>query len=354
MIKINKGFEELFDGSRSPICSEKLEGEKDAAVIVEFDSLEELFSYVYTTQIANGVSLILDRKKDVDALVLPEFSESLLPEGGTFRITTKIGYEEEIARLFKGYAVDLKNPGFNIEIHEFEDEFFLSLDLSGDLSKRDYRVFNNPLSIKGTTAFGVLMLSGYKRGESFLDPYCNSGTICIEAVLYGNNISPRFYNKDFPFTRLRVDMVFEELFKSIDAKARYDKLDITAADPLLRNITAARKNAKVAGIEKCMSFRRIDIDWMDIKHDAKTFNHIITFIPGSSKHKRPSDLKKEFEELFYQAEYVMKKNGQVSILCLSKDLLIESASKYLELKEVKTFQSGTQVMNLLIFLKRKS
>lgn len=372
LIHINKGFEVLFDGVHSPKCSEKLSGDINNAVVVDFSSLEEVYSYVYYTQIANSVSLLLDRKIHFDDLKLPKFSESLLPKEGKFRISSKIGYEEEIGKLFSKYKVDLKNPDFNIELYQFESvggsvygsvdagvdtaerEFFLSLDLSGDLSKRDYKVFNSPLSIKGTTAFGVLMLSDYKKGQSLLDPFCNSGTIEIEAALYSNNISARAYNKDFPFMRLNTeDVVLEKVFKKVDSKAKSDSLNITAADPLLRNITAAKKNAKIAGVEKYINFRRIDIDWMDIKHEEKTFDHIITFIPGSSKHNNPNVLKKEFEKFFYQAEYVIKNNGQVSVLCFSKDLLMESASKYLEFKEMKNFYSGMQFMYLLIFVKGK-
>lgn len=343
----------MFDGAIAPKSSEILEGESINAVIVDFDSIEAICEYVYKTQIANAVGLLLDRKKSVDDLKLPKFSEGLLPKDGKFRISSKIGYEEEVGELFKDHKVDLKNPDFNIEIHEFDDEFFLSVDLSGDLSKREYKVFNNPLSIKGTTAFGVLMLSGYKKGNSLLDPFCNSGTLEIEAALYNNNISPRLYNKIFPLNRLNIPDV-ENLFVKIDSAIHTEKLEITAADPLLKNITAAKKNAKIAGVEKYMNFRRIDIDWMDIKHDEKTFDHIITFIPGSSKHKSPVALKKEFDELFYQSEYIIKKNGILSILCLSKDLLTESAYKYFELKETKTFYSGTQLMYLLIFIKKKS
>lgn len=302
---------------------------------------------------ANSVSLLLDRNRDIDALKLPNSLSYILPVDGKFRISSKIGFEEEVGELFKDHKVDLKNPDINIELFEFDNEFFLALDFSGDLSKRDYKIFNNPLSVKGTTAFGVLMLSGYKKGGSLLDPFCNSATLEIEAALYSNNISPRFYNKSFPFNRLNLSSDIEGLFKGIDSKIKSDKLEITAADPLLRNITAAKKNAKIAGVEKSINFRRIDIDWMDIKHDEKEFNHIITFIPGSSKHKNPSVLQKEFEELFYQSEYIIKKNGVLSILCLSKDLLIESAFKYFELKEIKTFYSGSQAMYLLIFIKRK-
>ena len=350
LISINKGFEKLFDGVTAPKFLELLEGESNNVLMIAFDSFEKICLYVYTTQIANSVSLFIDRNRDVDKLTVPEFIKKIIPKDGKFRITTKTGYEDEAGKLFSDHKVDLKNPDFNIELEEFDGEFFLSLDLSGDLSKRDYKVFNNPLSMKGTTAFGVLMLTGYTKGKSLLNPFCNSGTLEIEAALFDNNISPRFYNKDFPLTRLNVDK--DLIFKDVDSHVKSEKLDITAADPLMRNITAARKNAKIAGVEKYLNFRRIDIDWMDIKHDKLEFDYIITFMPGSSKHKNPTTLKKDFEQLFYQAEYIIKKKGTLAILCLSKDLLIESAFKYFELKETKDLYSGTQLMYLLLFNKK--
>lgn len=348
-ISVNKGFEILFDSHKEIAAEEKLDG----AVIAQFDSLHDICVFIYRTQLANSVGLLLDRKKRVEDLKLGEDFESLIRPQSTFRITSRIGYEDEVGSLFKGYKVDLKNPTFNIVLNQIEDEFFLLLDLSSDLSKREYKIFNNPLSIKGTTAFGTLMLAGYVKGQSLLNPFCNSGTLEIEAALYNSGLSTRFYNKQFPFTRLNIDeKELASIFKEVDSKSKQISVDITAADPQLRNITAAKKNAKIAGVDKSLSFRRIDIDWMDIKHEEKTFDLIITFLPGSSKHKSPTVQLKEFDQLFYQAEYIMKKNGSVAILCFSKDLLIEAASKYLKLSDVKEFQSGTQSLELLIFKKK--
>jgi len=353
LISINKGFEKIFDGVMSPKYLELLESENNNVVMLNFESIEEICLYIYESRIANTVSLFIDRNKNIDELKVPEFIRSIIPADGKFRISSRIGYEEEVGLLFNEHKVDLKNPDFNVELNDYDGELFLSLDLSGDLSKRDYKIFNNPLSLKGTTAFGVLMLSGYKKGDSLLNPFCNSGTLEIEAALFENNISPRFYNKNFPFTRLNMPPKEKEsLFKNVDSKIKSEKLLITAADPLLRNINAAKKNAKIAGVEKYLNFRRIDIDWMDIKHDELTFDRIITFIPGSSKHKNPTVLKKDFDQLFYQSEYILKKNGTLSLLCLSKDLLIESADKYFELKEIKDVYSGTQLMYLLSFKKK--
>ena len=350
LISINKGFEKLFDGVTAPKFLELLEGESNNVLMIAFDSFEKICLYVYTTQIANSVSLFIDRNRDVDKLTVPEFIKKIIPKDGKFRITTKTGYEDEAGKLFSDHKVDLKNPDFNIELEEFDGEFFLSLDLSGDLSKRDYKVFNNPLSMKGTTAFGVLMLTGYTKGKSLLNPFCNSGTLEIEAALFDNNISPRFYNKDFPLTRLNVDK--DLIFKDVDSHVKSEKLDITAADPLMRNITAARKNAKIAGIQKQITFSRVDIDWVDIKFKKDSVDKIVTQPPQLTQNTNPKDVEKMYDNLFYQAEYILKKSGSVTLISPSTALLRKSAEKYkFKVNHERKIMHGKTEMEIAVFVK---
>ena len=258
-----------------------------------------------------------------------------------------------ISDIIKDVTVDLKNPEVIFYVIITDQSINLALDFSGDLSKRDYRIFNSPMSIKGTTAYGLLKIAEYKKGESLLDPYCNSGTIAIEAALYSNNISHKHYDKNQPFTRLKIfdEKKLEEFFKKQEKEMTSLK-EITAADPLLKNVTAAQKNAKIAGVEKMIRFRRIDIDWMDIKHEEKHFDKIITFLPGSSKHASEKVLEKEFKELFYQAEYILEDDGVVAVLCMSKDLLIKASDEHFRLYKEQEFYSGEQLMSVLLFKKK--
>ena len=90
---------------------------------------------------------------------------------------------------------------------------------------------------------------------------------------------------------------------------------------------------------------------MDIKFEEDSVNKIITFIPGSSKHDK--HLIKDFKQIFYQAEYILKNAGKLVIMCLSKDLLIQSASEHFDVDHEVTVHSGGQVMHVLFF-KRKN
>jgi 23S rRNA G2445 N2-methylase RlmL len=242
------------------------------------------------------------------------------------------------------------NPASDVPRYK---HFYIGLDFSGDISKREYRIFNSSMSLKGTTAFGLLKMAGYGPKDILLDPSCNSGTICIEAALYSSKLSPRFYSKRFPFTKFSLfkDADIERFFRDIDEKSSEKKLSITAADTMLRNISAAKKNAKIAGVEKLMEFRRIDTDWLDLKFEKDSIDKIITFNPGSSKYKDGSLIKKFYKELFYQSEYVLKDEGFLVILCLKKELLIEAGKEHFQLMREESYYSGDQLMHVLFFRK---
>jgi len=386
---VNKGFEkaavvqinEIVDG----IKKADINNITDTLVSFECKNWEEICRFVYLNQIANRVIYLMNNfkyKTDDDILLqvarsITEKEDSFLKElilkDADFRVSVKIDehtdvtyLESEIGGVILDYAqklgktpkVNLKNPLINFYVYLIDGEAYIGLDLSSDLSKRDYKIFNNAVSLKGPTAFGLLMLAGYKSSDVYLNPCCYSGTIEIEAALYATHTSHRLYNKSFPVIKLlnlinTTDGIYwDTFFKQIDKNRIFEKqFSITGSDKLLSSISAATKNAKIAGVESHINFRRIDFDWMDIKYEENSFDKMITFIAGSSKYDK--NLVKDFEQIFYQAEYILKKSGKLVIMCLSKDLLIKSCAKYFDLDNEILVHSGGQMMYVLYF-KRKT
>ena len=72
--------------------------------------------------------------------------------------------------------------------------------------------------------------------------------------------------------------------------------------------------------------------------------------PGSSKHDK--NLLKDFKQLFYQAEYILKDSGKLVVMCLSKDLLIQSSDEYFDVDHELMVHSGAQAMHVLFFKKK--
>ena len=382
---VGKGFEKAVADNIQELAEVSKIHTLNTLIKFEAKNYHELCRVVYTSQAVNRVLLFIgemDYSENIDASEA-DFTSidknlehmlstlNIIREGSSFRVSLQNSTTDYVDKDIEGsfgqhilefskqknlhISVNLKKPDVTFYIYISNSKMYFGIDLSGDLSKRDYKIFNNPMSLKGTTAFGLLKIADYKPSESILDVFCNSGVLEVEAALYANKIPHRIYNKDFPFMKLKLfgesdnDTEFEKLFKEIDGEKKNNKLNITASDPLLRNITAAKKNAKIAGVEKFIDFRRIDTDWLDTKFEKRSIDKIITFIPGSSKHRNPKELEKSFTEFFYQAEFIIKKTGLVVVMCLSKDLLIKSSEKYFEIDKEHEVFSGDQSMSIIFF-----
>ncbi len=383
---VSKGLEDPAKEEITEIISAKINKINPTAVEFSCKNYEDLFKLVYRTQSANKILFLIDTidfQDDEDLLnkIKKSFEKKQNQEKINFFLnnSTSITFrascsklhhlEPEIGEIFLDafkdrVKVDLKNYELDIYVHVFEDKekntknqnktAYLGIDFSYDLSKRDYKIFNSPMSLKGTTGFGLLKLSGYSPKDILLNPHCNSGIIEIESALYSNKISPRFYSKKFPFMNFSVfkDIDFEKIYKKIDDERTEEKTNVTGSDLLLKNIIAAKKNAKIAGVEKLVDFRRIDMDWMDLKFEQKEIDKIVTFICGSSAHKDIKTLGKNYKEFFYQAEYIIKNKGIVVVLCLSKEILIKISKEFFDLFDEKEIYSGEQLMHVLFFRKK--
>lgn len=82
-------------------------------------------------------------------------------------------------------------PFFPVEVALLEDEARLLLDTSGvGLHKRGYRPVSGGAPLKETLAAGLVLLTVWHRNSPFLDPFCGTGTLPIEAALVARNRAP--------------------------------------------------------------------------------------------------------------------------------------------------------------------
>src|SRR5699024_9244689 len=93
-------------------------------------------------------------------------------------------------------------------------------------------------------------LSNWRAEEPFIDPFCGSGTIPIEAALIGQNIAPgfnrEFASEEWSFIR---QSNWEKAFDEAEQLANYDqKLNITGSDIDHKMIGIAKENALEAGL----------------------------------------------------------------------------------------------------------
>jgi putative N6-adenine-specific DNA methylase len=264
----------------------------------------------------------------------------------------------EAVKKSLGFApsASMKSPDTKVYVFINNNQAYFGIDLVGrDLSKRNYRIFSAPGIINANLAYTLVRLSGYapERKQKFVDVFCKSGVICIEAALYAANLSVNYYSKDFAFKKLKpfAKKGWDEFFKKIDSKARIEKLDITGSDPLLRNLEVSKKNAKLAGIDKLINFSKVDIEWLDTKKDENSVDIIASRIPCPSKHARESEIRKLYKELFYQLEFVMKKAGRMAFLTENMELLKQMLTKDFKVVKEDELWSGEQKYQLVLLEK---
>ena len=93
--------------------------------------------------------------------------------------------------------LDESGPLFKIEISILKDVATLTIDTSGaGLHKRGYRTVQGEAPLKETLAAALVKVSKWSPNRPFVDPFCGSGTIALEAAMIGQNIAPG-YNREF-------------------------------------------------------------------------------------------------------------------------------------------------------------
>ncbi|OZI11710.1 RNA methyltransferase [Bacillaceae bacterium SAS-127] len=171
-----------------------------------------------------------------------------------------------VERLRSKYKVQTwlqeSGPLFKIEVALLKDKATLTIDASGaGLHKRGYRVAQGGAPLKETLAAALVQLTKWNPDRPFIDPFCGSGTIPIEAALIGQNIAPGF-NRDFvsenwPWMK---KAVWDKARVEAEDVANYDQpLDIAGYDLDHRMVEIAKENAFEAGLGDLIEFKQMNI-----------------------------------------------------------------------------------------------
>jgi len=146
----------------------------------------------------NDLSLIKDKIRKLDPLRLvvnPSFTFAIRAERAgkgheyTSLDVARIAGDAVIDYVVKEFGervkVDLDYPNVIIHVDVINDDLYVYVGLSGDMSlhRRGYRVYDHPAALKPTIAYAMILLSSARDGDVILDPMCGGGTIPIEAAL---------------------------------------------------------------------------------------------------------------------------------------------------------------------------
>ncbi|MGG3913674.1 THUMP domain-containing class I SAM-dependent RNA methyltransferase [Rossellomorea vietnamensis] len=158
--------------------------------------------------------------------------------------------------------LDETGPLFKIEVAIHKDVASITLDTSGQgLHKRGYRIGQGEAPLKETLAAALIQLTTWNPDRPFVDPFCGSGTIAIEAALIGQNIAPGF-NREFLSEEwpLMPAGVWEKTRLEAEDLANYDQpVEILGTDIDHRMIEVSKENALEAGLGELVKFKQMQV-----------------------------------------------------------------------------------------------
>lgn len=151
---------------------------------------------------------------------------------------------------------------FPIQIALDKDVATLTIDTSGEgLHKRGYRRLHSAAPLKETLAAAMIYLSRWRAEQPFIDPFCGSGTLPIEAAMIGQNLAPGF-NRTFVSERwpLVPPQLWAHAREEAEDMARYDTpLDILGSDIDHRMVALSEHNAREVGLGSAIQFKQMQV-----------------------------------------------------------------------------------------------
>ncbi len=159
---------------------------------------------------------------------------------------------------------------YTLEVVVNEDDVLVALDTSGTaLHKRGYRTYVGEAPLRETLASAIILLSIWKWDRPFVDPFCGSGTLPIEAALIATNTAPGL-NRNFAFENF---IKAPEVITSVKEEARDNivldrDLRISGFDINKDAISLALRHARNAGVDS-----KIHLQVADMRILSSRFSH---------------------------------------------------------------------------------
>ncbi|HIT34517.1 MAG TPA: class I SAM-dependent RNA methyltransferase [Candidatus Faecousia intestinigallinarum] len=231
-------------------------GERVLLILAEFKAVtfEELFQGVYQTNLEdfiprNGAFPVKGHCLNSRLMSVPD-CQAIVKKAASKRLGERYGLQ----------WLPEDGDKFQLQFSIMNDHAALYLDTTGaGLHKRGYRAVGNAAPLRETLAAAMVLLTRYRGREIFLDPFCGSGTIPIEAAWIAMNRAPglqrRFAGEAFPWADKALWQEEKEAARQREYRGEYR---IFARDNDPKAVSLSMANARKAGVDKQIQFQDAD------------------------------------------------------------------------------------------------
>ncbi len=220
------------------------------------ETFDMLFDGVYSIRwedfFPKDAKIIVDGKCVKSKLFAISASQSIVKKAIVKRLCGK----------YKLNSLSEDGEEYRIEFSIFKDVASIYINTSGvGLHKRGYRSLVGIAPIKETLASAMLLYSDFYYKNPFLDPFCGSGTIAIEAGNIALNIAPSLRRK-FAFNywqNFRKEAFDKAVEEALDNEKRDRKVEIFGSDIDSKAIKLANFHCEKAGLKDVIKFKTLSV-----------------------------------------------------------------------------------------------
>lgn len=152
--------------------------------------------------------------------------------------------------------VSLKSPQVVFDLY-IKDEFVtLSLNTSGlPLFQRGYRFETGEAPLNEVMAAGLIRMSGWDRKSTFMDPFCGSGTLLIEAALLAANIPSNIERQHYAFKNFNNydPLLWEGIYHKANKKCPNFDFEIIGSDIDSEMMLMTKRNLRALPISRAVT-----------------------------------------------------------------------------------------------------
>ncbi len=284
-----------FDGDWEAVCRTNLWLRTADRVLVEVQRFPAPdFEALFETIKAFDYSQFLPA--DAKFPVVGKTRLSKLTSLPAIQRSTKKALVESLLHFHKATTLDESGELYKVEVALLNDEATITIDTTGDsLHKRGYRKLMGPAPIKQTLAAAMVDLTVWKPERVFVDPFCGTGTIPIEAAMMGMKIAPGI-NRDFSasdWRQIGFDIWKKTRDEARDSIDRDVKMQILAADTDEESLSMARYHARLAGVESQIRFEQKPFE--SLEHDQQ-YGCLVTNPPYGERLQQQEELIPLYEQ----------------------------------------------------------
>ena len=323
--------------------------------LVECDaSPEQALTLLYHGQSMRRIIVSLGRYKNLDDIDFNAVEWKSFVSNSSFKVEVENvkGIENRLAIAKKvagkvfaavdkqklSLAIELKKPDFLLIVYFNGEEYFIGVDLTGEeLHSRAYRVFTHSASCKGDLGYYFARKTGYKPGDNLLVGFVKDGVIAVEAALYASKMPVHSARNTFSYHKL-------PLFSGVKyvPLTPNNSVSIAAVDDSTQNITAARKNAQIAGVRKQLNIQKIILDELSSDFHEHEFDQILFKVTTKDEDK--------LNEIYHQVKYLLKPKG--TLLLVGREGWEISVPSYCKLISEEVVERGGNTYKLWLMQKK--